>query len=88
MSDYIIDEFYEEMKNVDFDVYGILDSSNKIHTLGTDSKLIGRIFEMYMEPILDRIAKRNGFVLSTPDKQNFYPDFILMEEKNPKTKVG
>ena len=42
----VFEEFYEEMKNVNFDVYGIVDSSNKIHTLGTDSKLIGRIFEM------------------------------------------
>lgn len=88
MSDYIIEEFYEEMKNVNFDVYGILDSSNKIHTLGTDSKLIGRIFEMYTEPVLQKIAKKHGLVLLTPDKQNFYPDFIMMEEGKPKTKIA
>lgn len=88
MRDYIIDEFYEGMKNVNFDVYGVLDSSNKIHTLGTDSKLIGRIFEMIAEPILSGIAKRHGLVLLTPDKQNFYPDFIIMEKGKPETKIA
>ena len=43
MNDYIIDEFYEDMKKVKFEAFGILDSDNKIHTLGTDSKIIGRI---------------------------------------------
>lgn len=71
MSDFIIGEFYREMKNVNFDVFGILDSTNKIHTLGTDSKLIGRIFEMYTEPILNNIAKRHNLILETPDKQNY-----------------
>lgn len=59
MDDYIIDEFYEEMEKVKFETYGILDSSNKIHTLGTDSKIIGRIFEMLTQPVLETIAKRH-----------------------------
>lgn len=88
MSDFIIDEFYREMKNVNFDVFGILDSTNKIHTLGTDSKLIGRIFEMYTEPILNNIAKRHNLILETPDKQNYYPDFIMMEAGKAESKIA
>lgn len=38
MYDFIIPEFYKEMPNVDLNVYGILDSQDNIHTLGTDSK--------------------------------------------------
>lgn len=45
MSDFIISEFYAEMKNIKLEAYGILDSSDKIHTLGTDSKIIGRILK-------------------------------------------
>ena len=43
MEDLIIEEFYEGMKDIDFNAYGIIDASNKIHTLGTDSKIIGRM---------------------------------------------
>lgn len=88
MSDFIIKEFYEEMKEVKFEPYGILDSQNKIHTLGTDSKIIGRIFEMYTQPILERIANRHGLILITPKSQTVYPDFIMMSSKNSKEKIA
>lgn len=88
MSDYIIAEFYEEMKNVKFEAYGILDSNNKIHTLGTDSKIIGRIFEMYAQPILEKIANRHNMILTTPESQTVYPDFIMMSSKSSKEKIA
>lgn len=59
MQDPIITAFYKEMAGVSFDAYGILDSDDKIHTLGTDSKLIGRIFEMFSQPVLEKIAAEN-----------------------------
>lgn len=88
MSDFIIKEFYEEMKNVKFEAYGILDASNKIHTLGTDSKIIGRIFEMYAQPILEKIAKRHNMILTTPESQTVYPDFIMMDNENSNKKIA
>ena len=39
MSDLIISSLYDKMKTVNFNVYGLLDATNKIHTLGTDSKI-------------------------------------------------
>lgn len=88
MGDFIIDEFYEEMKNVKFGVYGILDTSDKIHTLGTDSKIIGRIFEMYAQLVLENIAKRHGMILTTPKSQTVYPDFIMMSSEFSKEKIA
>ena len=49
--DDLITLFYQKMQQVSLDVYGILDSNNRIHTLGTDSKIIGRIFEMLTQPV-------------------------------------
>lgn len=88
MDDFIIREFYEEMKEIKFEAFGILDSSNKIHTLGTDSKIIGRIFEMFTQPILEKIAKRHGMFLTTPESQTVYPDFIMMTDKESKEKIA
>ena len=87
MADIIMDSFYRKMADVKFDVYGILDSNNKIHTLGTDSKIIGRIFEMFAQPILEQIAAENGYILRTPDSQTVYPDFILMKSADSKEKI-
>jgi len=86
--DFIINEFYEEMSKVKFDAYGILDTSNHIHTLGTDSKIIGRIFEMFAQPVLEKIAKKHGLILTTPESQTVYPDFILMENARSKNKIA
>lgn len=86
--DFIIDEFYEEMSQVKFEAYGILDTSNRIHTLGTDSKIIGRIFEMFAQPVLEKIARRHGLMLTTPESQTVYPDFIMMENARSKNKIA
>ena len=88
MSDSIIDEFYTEMKSVSFDAYGILDSNDMIHTLGTASKIIGRIFEMITEPVLERISNRHGLILKTPESQTIYPDFVLMQNSSSKSKIA
>lgn len=88
MSDVIIDSFYTKMANVNFEAYGIIDSNNKIHTLGTDSKIIGRIFEMFAQPVLEQIAKENGYILRTPDSQTVYPDFIMMQSEESKEKIA
>lgn len=88
MHDSLIHEFYQEMKHVPFDVYGILDTDNQIHTLGTDSKIIGRIFEMLTEPVLEKIAKKHGLILATPKSQTIYPDFILMKSPASQDKIA
>ena len=75
--DEIINDFYALMQGVNLNALGILDASDNIHSLGTDSKLIGRIFEMLTQPILEQIANKYGMVIDTPDSQNTYPDFIM-----------
>lgn len=88
MNDFIIEEFYSKMKNINLDSYGILDANNEIRTLGTDSKIIGRIFEMFVQPILEEIAKEHNLILKTPESQTVYPDFILMENEASRTKIA
>ncbi len=45
-----IDEFTQKMKNEDISVVGVISKNRKIYTLGMDSKLIGRVFEMVCQP--------------------------------------
>ena len=88
MSDYIIQEFYQEMNNQRIEPLGILDTGNRIHTLGTDSKIICRIFEMFAQPILEKIATRHHLILSTPESQTVYPDFVLMDNIRSQEKIA
>ena len=75
------------MEKQNFEAYGMLDSQNRIHTFGTDSKIIGRIFEMFTQPVLQEIADENGYILKTPESQTVYPDFILMKDEASKKKL-
>ena len=88
MVDFLITEFYQKMEGANLDAFGILDSDGKIHTLGTDSKIIGRIFEMFAQPILAEIAESHGLILKTPESQTVYPDFILMENETSTEKIA
>lgn len=63
--------------NLNWEIAGLVDKSGVVYPLGTDSKLIGRIFEMVIVPILIEIADENGYNLETPSSQNTYPDFIF-----------
>lgn len=80
--------FYSKMETESFNAYGILDSDNKIHTLGTDSKIIGRIFEMFAQPLLEEIASENHMILKTPESQTVYPDFIMMHDARDRNKIA
>lgn len=88
MSDFVITDFYKNMADVTFEAYGMLDSKGSIHTFGTDSKIIGRIFEMFTQPVLEQIAAENGYILKTPKSQTTYPDFIMMKSEDSKEKIA
>lgn len=88
MNEFLITEFYEKMKTVHFGTYGIIDSDSKIHTLGTDSKIIGRVFEMLAQPVLEEIATEHGLILKTPESQTVYPDFVMMKDETSKEKIA
>ncbi len=85
-----ISEFYEKVKNHDIDwtIKGLLGSNNKVYALGSDSKLIGRIFEIISAPIIEEIAKEHDLVVQIPEKQNTYPDFTLMRSTDDKEKIA
>lgn len=88
MADLIIDKFYQKMEGVNLEAFGILDSSDCIHTLGTDSKIIGRIFEMYTQPVLEEIAEELEYIIKTPKSQTVYPDFVLFKPEKPTEKIA
>lgn len=88
MEEFLITEFYEKMKNVHFGAYGIIDAATRIHTLGTDSKIIGRVFEMLAQPVLEEIAVTHGLILKTPESQTVYPDFVMMTDEASKDKIA
>lgn len=82
----LINAFYKKVDelNVDWEAKGFIFGDKTVYSINHDTKLLGRIFEILTEPILQEIADENGYILETPEQQNYYPDFIL----NPKGEAG
>ena len=77
-----------EEKNIDWEVSALISPNGKLFSLGSDSKLIGRIFELISYNILQEIADENGLLLHPSEAQTVYPDFTLMKDENDKEKIA
>ena len=85
--DKIIKDFYEKANLLNFNVTGLLLSGLNVVTLGSDSKLIGRIFELLSTDILLSICKENNWKLEETESQTVYPDFTIITDKGEKIAV-
>ncbi len=56
--------------------------------IGSDSKLMGRIFELISFSLLQEIADENDFILQPSERQTVYPDFTLMKSKGDCQKIA
>jgi len=85
-----IKEFYAKMKKYkpSFEIKGLLTSNDKIFPLGTDTKVLSKVFELAVRPIIFEIANEHGLIVYQPKQQNFYPDFTLMRDENDKEKIA
>ena len=70
-----------EEKDIDWEVSALASPDGKLFSLGSDSKLIGRIFELISYNILQEIADENGLILYPSQQQTVYPDFTLMKSE-------
>ena len=75
-------------KKIDWNVSALVAPDGKLYSLGSDSKLIGRIFELISQNVLQEIADENELVLYPSPKQTVYPDFTLMKDENDLEKIA
>lgn len=83
----LINSFYSKVEGINFNVMGLLLENNDVLTLGSDSKLIGRIFELISFGILNDICRENNWRLEETESQTVYPDFTIIMENNNKIAV-
>lgn len=85
-------EFEQTLKELypngpDWDLVGILTRRSKVYTLSYDSKILSGIFEILIEPIIKRIADKNGMAIYKA-AQNKYPEFSLVDRSRPSEKIA
>lgn len=78
-TDNIIQEIKKELPKTDKDweLLGFINEKKDVYTFGHDSKIIGRLFEVIVEPVLHRVAQNLNLDLKFSTSQTVYPDFYF-----------
>jgi hypothetical protein len=61
-----------------WDIKGVIDSRKRIYTITNDTKLISKVFELVITPIIFEMAKKYGIEVVQSDRQTVYPDITLV----------
>lgn len=72
----------------DYNICGVISSEKKIYPIGSDTKVLATIFELFSRPIIKQFADENGYKVIEPTKQNHYPDFTLQKNDNDNEKIA
>lgn len=60
-------------------VKGFIDIYKHIYTISSDTKVVSKIIELYIFPLLFKFAKDNELQLELTKEQNFYPDITFRD---------
>lgn len=72
----------------DYNICGVISSERKIYPIGSDTKVLSTIFELFSRPIVQQFADENGYEVIEPTKQNHYPDFTLQKADGDRHKIA
>ncbi len=86
MKDFIL-KALAEVRN-GYSLCGIVDRRARIYPLGSDTKVIGALFEMVARQAVMSYADSAGLRSVEPTKQNHYPDFTLMRDGEDRGKIA
>jgi len=83
-------KYSEDFKNIletptgDWSVKGFIDIAKNIYTISVDTKVISKIIELMMFPVLEKFAKENGYKMMFATEQNHYPDVTFTTKTGEK----
>ena len=68
----------------DWSVKGFIDVAKNIYTISVDTKVVSKIIELMMFPVLQKFAKENDFEMIFCAEQNHYPDVTFITKNKQK----
>ncbi|MCM8774383.1 MAG: type II deoxyribonuclease [Candidatus Omnitrophica bacterium] len=71
-------------KKGDWTVKGFIDIFKNIYTISVDTKVISKILELMLFPIIQRFAQENNYKMVLSREQNYYPDISFIDETGTK----
>lgn len=66
----------------DWIIKGFIDIYKNIYTISIDTKIVSKVLELLLFPLLQQFAMENALDLELSPQQNFYPDLTFIDRKN------
>jgi ribosomal protein L20A (L18A) len=71
-----------------YEIAGMVGKDETVYPLGSDTKVLSTIFELFTRPLMLELAADHDLQLIEPSSQNHYPDFTLCRNKDDKKKIA
>lgn len=62
----------------DWVVKGFIDVYRNIYTISVDTKVVSKIIELLLFPVISKFAKEHGYKMVLAEHQNYYPDISFI----------
>jgi hypothetical protein len=75
-------EKYCSTEDGDWTIKGFIDVYKNIYTISSDTKIISKILEIHIFPLILEFARIHKYKIVLAEKQNWYPDLTFIKEEN------
>ena len=72
----------------DWSVKGFIDIYKNIYTISSDTKIVSKIIEIHIFPLILKFAEENNYNIILTEHQNYYPDLSFIHKKNKNIKFA
>lgn len=82
-------EKYVSTEDRDWAIKGFIDIYKNVYTISSDTKIVSKILEIHIFPLILQFANDAGYKVILAEKQNWYPDltFVKTDDENVKFAV-
>ncbi len=77
-----------EDQDFQWTIKGFLDVYKNLYTISSDTKVVSKILELHLFPILNTLADKMGYKIEYPDCQNYYPDLTYTKKDDKSIKFA
>jgi len=69
-------------------IKGFIDTLGNVYPISSDTKIVSKLLEIQLFPVLFEFAESYGFSIVEAAKQNWYPDFSFVSKDDPSIKFA
>ena len=63
-------------------IKGFIDVYKNVYTISLDTKIISKVMELLLFPLMQKFAEENNLELELSPEHNFYPDLTFVDKKD------